>query len=271
MKSITYFNGNSKYKLYLLFILIVSISYGCNNSPVTPNPQPDNSDVNKRLLEMFVNTRCTVCPPADHYADNINNLAGITQNDTNVIIIRYHTTLYPGDPFYDFNPVDNLARQTLYNAGTANPRAFLMSKFLSVFNSSSWTDSINSSLSSPSNSVDIKLSNNYNVSTGIGSLVSKFKSFENISSDSLKYFVILTENNIPYNAPNGITNFNNVMRDIFTDPNGNSIILPVSVEITQTTDYTINSQIVISNSFLNVFVQDLNSKKIYGINRIKVN
>gem|GEM_PF-4024752 len=66
----------------LLFLTIVI--YGCNNTPVTNNPPSATSDVNKRLLEIFVNTRCTVCPPADHYADNVNNLAGITLNDTNV-------------------------------------------------------------------------------------------------------------------------------------------------------------------------------------------
>ena len=84
------------------------------------------------------NTSCIPCVAANQYLDAVTN--------SNVIIIRWHTTLYPNDPFYTYNPTDSGARQTYYNTANANPQAFLLGKYMGNYNANNWTNVLNTQL-----------------------------------------------------------------------------------------------------------------------------
>src|SRR5690606_41139398 len=98
---------------------------------------------NKVLIEMFTNTSCIPCVPANSYLDRVHNLEGVTNNDAEVVMIRIHSTLYPNDPFYLFNTAANDARQNYYNGGIFNPQAFLNGTFMGNYNATTWTGLIN--------------------------------------------------------------------------------------------------------------------------------
>lgn len=258
-------------KLISAFLLIISAFafISCNsNNPITPDDLlPKNK---KKLIEMFTNTRCTVCPPANEYCTHIETGAGTTHDDSSVIIIRYHTTLYPNDPFYDFNPADNLARQNVYNAGTANPKAYLNGTFMGVFNSSAWTTQINNSLQFE-NPLSIEITKNYPVGDRLGKVTLKISNFNVQTSDSLQLFVALTESPISYTAPNGETIFYDVLRDIITPAEGFNINLPGKdknylFEFTFSLDTAINAD----NTYITSFVQNKQTLEVYGAEKRKL-
>jgi hypothetical protein len=254
--------------LTVFFIFSPFVFFSCNNNnPVTTNDLlPKN---NKKLIEMFTNTRCTVCPPANEYCTSIEHGSGITNDDSSIIIIRYHTTLYPNDPFYDFNPIDNLARQTMYIAGTANPKAYLDGAFMGVFNSSAWTAQINNSLQFK-NPLSIEIGKQYPQGERVGNTVIKISNFEISPSDSLLLFVMLTESPVNYSAPNGETVFYDVLRYIITTYQGYPIILNQNQNSFYEFPIILDSVINENNVYINAFVQNKKTLQIYGVEKTKL-
>lgn len=252
------------------FIIIFSVAFiSCNNDNpiISGDLLPKN---NNKLIEMFTNTRCTVCPPANEYCTLVETGAGTTHDDSSVIIIRYHTTLYPNDPFYDFNPADNLARQNVYNAGIANPKAYLDGTFMGVFNSSAWTTQINNSLQFE-NPLSIEIGKNYPMGDRLGKVTLKISNFNVQTNDSLQLFVALTESPINYTAPNGETIFYDVLRDIITPAEGFNITLPEKdknyfFEFTFSLDTVINE----NNVYITSFVQNRQTLQVYGADKKKL-
>lgn len=251
--------------IFLIFFSFAVIS--CNNNPVTTNNLlPKNK---KKLIEMFTNTRCTVCPPANQYCTAVESGIGLTNDDSSVIIIRYHTTLYPNDPFYDFNPTDNFARQNVYNAGTANPKAYLGGTFMGVFNNAEWTTQINQSLQNE-NPLSIEIGKQYPQGERVGHTVIKISNFEISSSDSLLLFVMLTESPINYSAPNGETVFYDVLRYIITPYQGYPITLNQSQNSFYEFPIILGSVINENNVYINAFVQNKKTLQVYGVEKTKL-
>jgi hypothetical protein len=251
---------------FLIIFSFVFISCS-NNNPVTTNDLlPKN---NKKLIEMFTNTRCTVCPPANEYCTSIEHGSGITTDDSSVIIIRYHTTLYPNDPFYDFNPTDNLARQNVYNAGTANPKAYLDGTFMGVFNNAGWTTQINQSLISES-PLSMEISNAYNNSTRTGGINLKISNHEVNTTDSLRLFVAITESPISYSAPNGENIFYDVLRYMKPSPDGQDVTLEEIKNSYYAFGFSLDSIINENNVYITAFIQNKQTLQVYGVEKVKL-
>lgn len=255
--------------ILIVFLILSSFAFlSCNNNnPVTTNDLlPGN---NNKLIEMFTNTRCTVCPPANEYCTAVETGSGITTDDSSVIIIRYHTTLYPNDPFYDFNPADNLARQNVYNAGTANPKAYLDGTFMGAFNNAGWTTQINQSLISEC-SLSMAISKTYNSIARTGTVSLKISNHEVNTTDSLRLFVAITESPISYSAPNGENVFYDVLRYIKPSPDGQHITLEVNKNSFYEFGFSLDSIINENNVYIITFVQNKKTLQVYGVEKTKL-
>jgi hypothetical protein len=226
------------------------------------------SPTKKILVELFTNTSCVPCVDVNHYLDGIHERLGITSNDADVIIIRSHTTLFSGDPFYEYNPVDNAARMNYYNAASFNPRSFLLGSNLGPF-STSWTNNLNQRLNN-FRTFAIAIENNYNASNRTGNVSLKVKQESGNNVSDLVLHVAVVENNISYNAPNGETRFNNTLRDLVTPPDGQ----PINITAGQTNTYDLNYSIdIIINEIetdIIVFVQSVSTKEVFAVEKIKV-
>jgi Outer membrane protein Omp28 len=214
---------------------------------------------NKVLIEMFTNTSCIPCVEANTYLDEIYDLHGVTSNDASVVILRYHTTLFAGDPFYLYNTTDNDARMAFYpNSAIVNPRTFLLGTFIGNYSASPWTNKINDKLAE-NRTYAIKLTNSYDTISRSGNINIKIKEVSGSVLNDLVYQVAVSENEIPYTAQNGETHFNNTFRDFITPSNGQ----PFTISPGQTNDYnqsyTIDTQINQDKTDLVVFVQRNNS------------
>ncbi len=263
-------------KIFILLqvFLIPVIFYSCesNDSPVTDNSPAPEVTHNKVLIELFTNTSCIPCVEANTYLDEIYQLHGVTSNDTDVVIIRYHTTLFAGDPFYLYNTTDNNARMAFYpNSAIVNPRTFLLGTFIGNFSASAWTNKINEKLSD-ARTYTIQLTNTYDTVSRNGNLNIKITQISGAEFNDLVYQVAVAENEIQYTAPNGETHFDNTFRDFITPPTGEPFTIGVGQTNTYSQNYSIDSQINQDYTDLVVFVQRNNNsgRDVLSVEKVKL-
>lgn len=263
------YNKIIKFGIYLTIIIISLLLISCeSNDGLIPKGTGDLKSNSKTLIEFFTNTSCTGCPIVGHYLDRINNLEGVTINDTNVIIIRVHTSLFPNDPFHNFNTIDNLARQTYYGAGTFNPIGFANGSMLPVpFDENGWTTQINMKLSQKSN-FGLNLINTLDTITRNGTLSIQIGQFSGQPINDLVLHIALTEGDLYYNAPNGETHFFNILRDLITPCSGESISVIPGQSTIINKEYTIDNRVVIRNCEIIVFVQCSSTKQVLVVDKI---
>jgi hypothetical protein len=227
---------------------------------------------NKVLIEMFTNTSCIPCVEANTYLDEIYNLNGVTSNDANVVILRYHTTLFAGDPFYLYNITDNQARMTFYpNSAIVNPRTFLLGAFMGNFSSDPWTNKINVKLSE-TRTYAIKLTNTYDLVSRNGNINVKIRQVSGEVFNDLVYQIAVAENEIPFNAQNGETIFNNTFRDFITPPDGQPFTISPGQTKSYNQSYSVDNQINQDKTDLIVFVQRNNNsgKDIFAVEKVSL-
>lgn len=252
----------------VLFIALIIISCEDNlNSPVHTNPDLEANS--KVLVELFSNVMCVACVQSTNYCDDITLLRGVTINDTNVIVINIHTSLFPGDPFYGFNGNMNSARENYYNV-LFNPAGHLMGSLMtSPFSAEQWTNQINQRLNK-TNSISIILSNTIDTMSRKGTLNITAGQIDGQSYSDLKIFAVITESNLYFNSPNGKTNYNNILRQMITDYNGEDIIISPGQPVNLVKGYTIDNGIAIKNSRIIVFLQSNSTKGILGAEKINL-
>ncbi|HQY19497.1 MAG TPA: hypothetical protein PK294_02345 [Ignavibacteria bacterium] len=245
-----------------------SIVYGFAISLESINP------TTKVLVELFTNTSCIPCVEANQYLDGINSNLGVTINDPNVLILRVHTTLYAGDPFYLYNTADNNARMIVYpGTPTSNPRGYLLGAFMNNYSSSAWTNVLNQKLSE-TRSFAVNLTNVYDSVSRNGNITVKIKQVSGPTYNDLVYHIALSESEIQYNAPNGETEFENTFRDLVTPPSGQ----PMNIATGQTNSYdhtyTVDSAIDQDHAYITVFAQRTTAvsgiREVMGAERVKI-
>ena len=224
----------------------------------------------KVLIELFTNTSCIPCVPANQYLDNIVFLQGVTNNDANVVIIRVHTTLFAGDPFYLFNPEVNNARQSYYNAANSNPRGYLLGTFMGAFNGNNWTSQINGKLGT-TNNYAFTIGNSYNAGSNSGALDVQAYQLSGVSINDLRLFVAVIENELLFNAPNGETEFENTLRDMFTSPNGDPVSLSSGQSVSRNFNYNLRAGINSNHAQLVIFLQNYANREIFAVEILDVN
>lgn len=251
-----------KFLLPLTLLALSVFLYSCesNDASVT-YASISASSTNKVLVELFTNTSCVPCVAANQYLDAIT--------DTNIIIIRTHTTLYPNDPFYLYNTTDNGARQTYYSAANANPQAFLLGSFMGNFNANNWTNKLNAGLGA-SREMGVAVGRTYDsVSRNVNlNLVISQNSGSAVSD--LVLHVAVTESEISFNAPNGETVFEQVLRDLVTSPGGDALNISPGQTLSIPKSFTLPVQLNDRHSSVIVFTQSVSTKQVYGVQLVKI-
>ena len=218
---------------------------------------------------MFTNTSCPTCPAPGKYLDSINNLKGYTIDDTNVMIIRYHTRLFPNDPFYLFNSYEDSAR-TVYYGVPVNPMGFLCGSMLPIyFDVGTWTTSLNLKLNE-TNTFGIELDYTLDTNSRNLGLNMEIGQLSGSQINDLRLIPVLTESNLYYTATNGERYFENIMRKMLDGPFGASISVNPGQTINVSKMYSIPAGIWISNCEVIVFVQSLSTKEVFGVQKLKI-
>ena len=227
---------------------------------------------NKVLVEIFTNTSCIPCVQANTYLDEIYELQGVTSNDASVEILRIHTTLFAGDPFYLYNTTDNNARMAFYpNSAIVNPRTFLRGTFMGNFSASSWTNKINAELAD-TRTYAIKLTNTYDSVSRNGNINIKIRQVSGEVFNDLIFQIAVAENNIPYTAPNGETHFSNTLRDFIMPPSGQPFTISPGQTNSYNQTYSIDTPINQNKTDLIVFVQRNNAttREVMAVEKVKL-
>lgn len=260
-------------KSFVISLLLSSVVmlYSCeSNDNNIVHGTGDLKAKSKMLVEVFTNTSCVGCPAADAYVDQIHEYQGITINDTNVIIIKVHTTMFPNDPFYLFNTPVNNPRQTYYGAGVVNPLGFSDGTMMAVpFSSSAWTNQINQHLNL-TRTFAVNMTNTYNQATNTGTINLQLGQLSGATVSDLRYFIAVVESDLHYNAPNGVNVHNNVLRDMLTAPAGDDLQLSSGQSVNIVKDYSLKNGINYLNTDLVVFIQSVSTKTVYAVEKIKI-
>ncbi|MBE2255462.1 MAG: Omp28-related outer membrane protein [Ignavibacteria bacterium] len=256
--------------IYILFIFPAMTFFACESNDGRIVTGISNlSATNKTLVELFTNTSCIPCVPANEYLNGILFLNGVTINDTNVIIIRYHTNLFPADPFYEYNIPDANARISFYNAASSNPRGYLKGTFMGLYNANNWTNLINQRLATIS-SFGIDADNTYEPATRSGNIDVVLGQISGNQINDLVIHVVLTEDDLYFMGQNGETLFENVMRDLITPSSGLAVTISPAQSVNLAFDYAIDPLININKAHFVIFLQSTSTKEVFGVERVKV-
>lgn len=257
-----------KYLTLIITAASVILYSGCESNDSTTNsvyiPQPVNKKV---LVEFFTNAGCNPCIAAHNYLDQITENRGATLNDTSVVIISYHTRYpYSFDSLYRANVQQNEFRSTTYYGVLFTPQCRIDGVNSGQFSSTNWSAQINAEFMTPKY-LDISLSNSFSNDSGTVtaniSLVSALPSNDNV------IHMVITENNVSYiTSPNGIIQPDDVMRYMITSSNGESINVGQNTTVTKA--YGLAPNWRDNECYINVFVQSVSTKQIFGVEKIKV-
>jgi hypothetical protein len=255
-------------------ILTVIIFSGCESNDTSVNsvyiPQPV---ARKTLFEFFSNSGCQPCiEPHRSFLEPLEEARGVTINDTSVIIISYQVNFpNPLDSIYFQNPQENDARSLYYNVAAA-PQGNNDGSYMGQYSYTEWSNKLNASMNSTAY-LDITISNSFNSSNDSGTVTAHINTLvQPPTNQNNKVHVVLIENNVPYiSAPNGIKIYNGVMRDMVDGPDGANIALSTGQTVDYSISYGVRSNWKMNDCYLVVFVQNLPSKEVYGVERIKVN
>jgi thiol-disulfide isomerase/thioredoxin len=261
-----------KILLLLLFTAVLVYISGCesNDNPTSSAyiPQPVNRKV---LVEFFSNSDCGPCINAHRYfIEPLTEQAGVTLNDSCVILVSFQVN-FPNssDSLYWANRPENQARANYYNHPAA-PAGFLDGSEMGAFSTSEWPPEVNAELMSTRYMV-INLSNTYDSVSRSGSVTANINTQTAVPTTDNVIHVVLVENKVPYiSAQNGITQYEYVMRDMVNDSTGAPVTLTQGQTTTVDQSYTVDNRWKQDDCYLTVFVQSASSKKVYGVERIKI-
>lgn len=255
-------------------ILTVIIFSGCESDDTSVNsvyiPQPV---ARKTLFEFFSNSGCIPCiQPHRSFLEPLEEARGVTINDTSVILISYQVNFPTAqDSIYFQNPQENDARRLYYNV-IAAPQGNDDGSFMGQYSYTEWSGKLNLSMNSTAY-LNISISNNFNSGTDSGTVTAHVNTLvQPPTNQNNKIHVVLIENNVHYvTATNGITLYNGVMRDMVDGPDGANINLSAGQTVDYSVNYGIRNSWKTDDCYLVVFVQNLGTKEVYGVERIKVN
>ena len=233
--------------------------YSCESNDAPVASSSISPSTNKVLVELFTNTSCIPCVAANQYLDAVTN--------PNVIIMRVHTTLYPNDPFYLYNTTDNGERQTYYNSANANPKGFLLGTFMGNYNANNWTNSLNAQLEA-TRKMGIVINRGYDTISRAGNLNVAISQNSGTTVSDVVVHIAITENGLIYNAPNGETHFEQVLRDLITAPGGDALNISPGQTLSFPKSFTIPPAINDRNASIIVFTQSISSKEIFGVETV---
>jgi hypothetical protein len=257
---------------YILAFISAVLLIGCES-----NDNPSSSvyipqQVNRKVLfEFFSNSNCTPCiEPHRTFLEPLEQAVGVTINDTSVVLLSFQYRYpYIFDSIYRANVPENDARARYYNV-LAAPGAFSDGITMGNFSFQEWSDQLNREMNSIKY-LNITASNNFNSSTDSGSITAFVQTLVQPPANDNVIHIVITEDSISYvTAQNHITMYSGVMRDMVTDSTGASISLTAGSTTNYSINYGIKDTWKVNDCYIIIFVQSTSTKKVYGVERIKV-
>lgn len=158
------------------------------------------------MLELFTNSSCPNCPPANHAVDQL-----LEQFDKNLAVVRYHPDWFvPQDPMALINPVDVTARAMALNVFLAPWMAIDGTSHTTV-DEDAWAAEITSRINAGTHLI-IAL-NDVAVAGDSLAIDYTIQTIEPSLSTSYTAYTVVTEDSIAFDGHNGETLFMQVMRD----------------------------------------------------------
>lgn len=205
------------------------------------------------LAEHFTQWNCPYCPEPNA------NLDVILKNYwANLAVVRYHGW-WPGtnnDPFYLANPSENTSRINYYGIN-AVPSHVVDGKKGDLTVSSS---RINAALSLDS-PIDLVMTVNYDSTSHTGTINWEAKAIAAVPVSNLRLRCAITESNVyAIGGTNGETIFNQAMRDMIPDANGEVLsLVNVGDSAYGSKDFTISSDWALNNCEIILWIQSDNA------------
>jgi hypothetical protein len=215
------------------------------------------------LAEMFTNTGCPPCGPADDTLDQIAE-----DFTARLAVIRYHTW-WPSsqDPFYQANIPENSARISYYGTNYT-PRLIIDGTVDGQYFPQTWRSLIQQrfNVDSP---LEIDLSGTIDTVGRTGSITAQIIATGSVSGTSLRirYAIIESELYYPWYGP---PYHNQTFRDMFPDVGGIPLTISLGDTVTDVEEFTLSDTWVIENCEIVVFVQDDGTRSILQAAKIPV-
>ena len=208
------------------------------------------------VLEMFTNSGCPPCKPANDYFDAW--LATYAKKDR-VAVIKYHAWWPdPNDPFYLANITQATDRNTYY-ANNYVPHVFVDGFVDGEASYTSWPLQIENRLGV---TALLTLGISSTVATSGGTVTITVGCPTAAPGGTLVLHTVIVESNISYAGLNGETHHGDVMRQMLTGSSGEEFTITTGESKTFLRPVTWNSNWVLANSEIVAFVQVKSSKEI---------
>jgi hypothetical protein len=181
-------------------------------------------------------------------------------------LIRYHNNYDTGDPYYAYNPTENMTRNNYYG-NTYTPHLFLDGNIDAGSSTGNWASRINSEIAVTS-PLDIDINGTFDSSARTGVADITIIATAAITNTNLKVRIAIIESNINRSSPNGTTIHNQTFRDLTPNATGISLTIANGDTVNLSQAYATPSPLVLANCDIVVFVQsDSGHRILQGVKR----
>jgi hypothetical protein len=232
---------------------------------IIPISKPVHAGEKVVLIELFTNSGCIPCRPANEY---FNSWLSTYEKKDRVAVVKYYVWWpWPSDPFY--NSTADLIRVRKYHYDFYGvPWAFIDGFLDGGFSYSTWQSLIENRLNSPS-PFDISV-------TGITSgnandiEVTITPTGDAIPAGTLRLHIIIVETHINFTGPNGDPVHHYVMRDMITGAQGETFTISLHEAKNFEKSFDWNSDWNFENGRIVFFVQLVESNEVLQSSMIPV-
>ena len=219
------------------------------------------------LGELYTSTTCPPCRAANLELDDL-----AIELEPILVIIRYHGWWpSPGnDPFYHYNVSQNTARFNYYGVNSV-PNLRIDGYINAGYNYPAWRGMIESEAENSSPLI-MNISGSYDEDARAGEFTVSIYAEMDPGASNLKLRIALTESNIYYQAPNGLTIHHQTFRHMYPGTSGQSFTISEGETVDFTFDLTTPDPLVPRGCRLVAFVQsDQNRQVLQSAKAVVVN
>ncbi|MBI4726696.1 Omp28-related outer membrane protein [candidate division TA06 bacterium] len=254
-------------KKNIIIFFLLAVLGGCGKKLPTPSEKAgEQAGVPRRvLLELFTTTWCTNCPVADSAA-----WALAMESGTDITLVEYHFTV-PGsaDPFI-FNQAD--LRAAFY--GIDAPPVMVCDGLSLLGGAVEYERTYQDYKTAFSNRLLLKSPISINLSgqaqNGVIDYHLEITPQQNIIQTDLRLLLVVMEDSVTYNAPNGLDLHRFVARQIIPDYQGTSIALNYGTTFTKDGSIAPDSGWNMNRLHLAAFVQSYATKEVLQSARLSL-
>lgn len=245
-------------KKIILVLTILFVVSGCIKRSSLFPPSNRGGGTAPVLIELFSNDMCTHCPEAEEIIDSLMS------TDTNLYLITYHIgTPDHNDPFYLADSSDINARITYYYGNPYPGTPYLVINgiysFTGTLGAPAWGEKINE-LHDRDYSPVLNVSGSFDTSSCSG-VIRVTLSYNPVVNYRVR--VAMVESNVRYNAPNGDSVYNYLLRKMPGGANG------LSGDSTLF-NFSIPATVIDSNVDFIIFLQNDDTKEILDVTKISL-